>query len=213
VGNLKVNEIFLSVQGEGLSSGFPTIFVRFTGCNLRCSYCDTVYSYNDGVDMSPEEILEEIKKLHYNRVCLTGGEPLLQKDIKKLLKILDGYTVTIETNGSIKLNCLDLSNRKYTFVMDIKTPSSGCSREMMLDNFKLLEDRDEIKFVIGDREDYEWSKNIIFKFYKKGTITFSPVYNKIDCAQMVKWLLDDRLDVRFQLQLHKFIWGPDVTGV
>ena len=210
---MKVNEIFLSIQGESFSSGFPTIFVRFTGCNLRCSYCDTTYSYNEGIEMSPEEILEEIKKLHYNRVCLTGGEPLLQKDIKKLLKILDGFTVTIETNGSIKLNSLGLSNRKHSFVMDIKTPSSGCSEEMVLENLELLEEQDEIKFVIGDRTDYEWSKNIISRYYKKGTITFSPVYNKINCSEMVKWILDDRLNVRFQLQLHKFIWGPDVTGV
>ncbi|PQQ68156.1 7-carboxy-7-deazaguanine synthase QueE [Acetivibrio saccincola] len=210
---MKVNEIFLSVQGEGLSSGFPTIFVRFTGCNLRCSYCDTTYSYNDGVEMPPEDILKEIKKLHYKRVCLTGGEPLLQEDIEKLLKMLYDYTVTIETNGSVRLDSLDLSNRKYSFVMDMKTPSSGCSGEMVLENFKLLKSRDEIKFVIGDREDYEWSKNIILNHYKKGTITFSPVYNRIDYAKMVKWILDDRLDVRFQLQLHKFIWGPDVTGV
>lgn len=210
---MKVNEFFLSVQGESLSAGFPTIFVRFTGCNLRCNYCDTRYSYDDGIEMSPENILEEIKKLHYNRVCLTGGEPLLQKDLEKLLKMLDDYTVSIETNGSIKLNNLDIPNRKYSFVLDIKTPSSGCAEEMVLDNLELLDEKDEIKFVIGDRTDYEWSKNIILKHYKKGVVTFSPVYNKIDYAKMVKWILDDRLNVRFQLQLHKFIWGPDMSGV
>lgn len=210
---MKVNEIFLSIQGESLSAGFPTIFIRFTGCNLRCNYCDTTYSYEKGVEISPEGILKEIKKFQYNRVCLTGGEPLLQKDLDKLLKMLDGYIVSIETNGSIKLNTLDILNREYSFVLDIKTPSSGCSEKMELDNLKLLDDRDEIKFVIGDRTDYEWSKNIIFKHYKKGVITFSPVYGKIDYAKMVKWILGDKLNVRFQLQLHKFIWGPDMLGV
>ncbi|MDQ2086076.1 radical SAM protein [Herbivorax sp. ANBcel31] len=210
---MKVNEIFLSIQGESLSSGFPTIFVRFTGCNLRCSYCDTTYSYNDGIDMTPESIMKKIKKFHYNRVCLTGGEPLLQKDLDKLLKMLEGYIVSIETNGSVKLECLDLLNRKYSFVLDIKTPSSRCSEKMVLNNFEFLEEKDEIKFVIEDRADYEWSKDIIFKYHKKGVLTFSPVFGKVDYAKIVRWILEDRLNVRFQLQLHKLIWEPDMTGV
>ena len=207
-----VNEIFLSIQGESLSAGYPTIFVRFTGCNIRCQYCDTAYAYSEGKDMSPEEILQEIKKLSYNRVCLTGGEPLLQKDLGNLLKLLGDYIVTIETNGSIKLDTLQLCNN-HSIVMDMKTPSSGCSDTMQFNNFEILSDRDEIKFVIGDRYDYEWSKVIMCKYFKKGNITFSPVFGKIEYKDIVEWILNDRLNVRFQLQLHKFIWNPDKRGV
>ncbi|GAE89640.1 7-carboxy-7-deazaguanine synthase QueE [Acetivibrio straminisolvens] len=177
---MKVNEIFLSIQGESMSAGFPTVFVRFTGCNLRCSYCDTKYAYNGGEDMTPSEIFEEIKKLHYKRVCLTGGEPLLQKELGELLVLLDDYTVTIETNGSVGLGSVVLKNPRHSYVMDMKVPSSGCSGQMLFENFDLLKEQDEIKFVVGDRTDYEWAKSIISKYHKKGTVTFSPVYGKID---------------------------------
>jgi len=209
-----VNEIFLSIQGESMYTGFPTIFIRFTGCNLRCSYCDTTYAYEQGNDMSPLEVFEQVKKLHYKRVCITGGEPLLQKDLEELLLLLDDYncTVTIETNGSVCVKNIKLGEDQ-SWVMDMKTPSSGCSEKMVLDNFKYLSHRDEIKFVIGDRKDYDWSKDIIKNNYIKGIITFSPIYGKIDCESMVSWILSDKLDVRFQIQLHKLIWGVDRTGV
>jgi len=207
-----VNEIFLSIQGESLSSGFPTIFVRFTGCNLRCSYCDTQYAYEQGTQMSPLEVFEQVKKLHYKRVCITGGEPLLQEDLKELLVLLDSYTVTIETNGAVPLQNAMLGEG-HSWVMDMKTPSSGCSDKMVLDNFNILRHKDEIKFVIGDRADYDWAKEIISKHYTKGTITFSPVYGKMDYEEMISWILADKLDVRFQIQLHKLIWGADRTGV
>ena len=210
---MKVNEIFLSIQGESLSAGFPTVFVRFTGCNLRCIYCDTRYAYKEGEDMTPSEVFEEIKKLHYKRVCLTGGEPLLQKELGQLLEFLDDYIVTIETNGSVSLKSVELKNPKHSYVMDMKVPSSGCSDQMLFENFDLLRDNDEIKFVIGSRVDYDWAKNIISKYHKKGTVTFSPVYGKIDYSGIVKWILEDKLDARFQVQLHKVIWGPDKTGV
>ncbi|HHV28761.1 MAG TPA: radical SAM protein [Clostridium sp.] len=210
---MKVNEIFLSIQGESMSAGFPTVFVRFTGCNLRCSYCDTKYAYNEGRDMTPSEIFEEIKKLHYKRVCLTGGEPLLQKEMGELMALLNGYIVTIETNGSVDLESLILKNPKHSYVMDMKVPSSGCSDQMLFDNFDLLREQDEIKFVIGDRVDYEWAKGLISNYHRKGNITFSPIYEKIDYSTMVRWILEDKLDVRFQVQLHKVIWGPDKTGV
>ncbi|NLL06025.1 MAG: radical SAM protein [Clostridiaceae bacterium] len=209
---MQVNEIFLSIQGESLSSGFPTIFVRFTGCNLRCSYCDTTYAYEDGVQMSPVEIFEQVKRLHYKRVCITGGEPLLQVDLKELLALLEGYIVTIETNGAVSIEDI-LLTEGHSWVMDMKAPSSGCSENMMLDNFKYLRNEDEIKFVIGSRADYDWAKEIIKSNYLKGTITFSPVYRKINYEDMVNWILSDRLDVRFQIQLHKLIWGVDKTGV
>jgi 7-carboxy-7-deazaguanine synthase len=207
-----VNEIFLSIQGESLSAGFPTVFVRFTGCNLRCSYCDTKYAYDEGFEMSPEDIYKEIKKNYYKRVCLTGGEPLLQEDIMKLLRLLDDYDVSIETNGSIDISTLKLSDRHY-FVMDMKAPSSGMSEQMLFSNFKYLRDIDETKFVIGSRSDYEWTRNIIKTYHNKGTITISPVFGKVKYRDVVEWILQDRLDVRFQLQLHKIIWSPDKRGV
>ncbi len=210
---MKVNEIFLSIQGESLSSGFPTVFVRFTGCNLRCSYCDTIYAYEDGKERTPSEVFDQIRKYFYKRVCLTGGEPLLQRDIRVLLKLLNDYTVTIETNGSIDLRQIEMKNCRHSFVMDMKTPSSNCSDKMLPGNFDVLKDRDEIKFVIGDIDDYNWSKDVIQRYYKKGIITFSPIFGKMDYKDIIKKILDDKLDVRFQLQLHKIIWGPCQMGV
>ncbi len=209
---LKVNEIFLSIQGEGLSAGFPTIFVRFTGCNLRCSYCDTTYAYEEGREMSCLQVLDEIKKLHYKRVCLTGGEPLLQRELNSLLEILKEYTVTIETNGAVSLSGIKLREGQ-SFVMDMKAPSSGCSQDMLYKNFALLTDKDEIKFVIGSRKDYDWAKSVIADYHKNGTITFSPVFGSIEYSNIIDWILADKLDARFQLQLHKFIWPPEKRGV
>lgn len=210
---MKVNEIFLSIQGESLSAGFPTVFVRFTGCNLRCSYCDTRYAYNDGFIMKPVEVFGKIESLHYKRVCLTGGEPLLQQDIKELIDMLDMYYLTIETNGSVGIENIKLDNPKHSFVMDMKTPSSGCAQDMRLDNFKFLREYDELKFVIGDIDDYNWLKKIMDRHYKKGIVTVSPVFGKINYETIVEWILADKLDVRFQLQLHKIIWGSERTGV
>lgn len=209
---LKVNEIFLSIQGEGISTGLPTIFIRLTGCNLRCSYCDTTYSYNYGSLMTIEQIVNKIKTYGYKRICITGGEPLLQNDIIKLLDKLTDYEVNIETNGSVDISKFKL-NHKHRFTMDIKTLSSNEHKKMKFSNFNYLRDNDEIKFVIGTREDYIWSKEIIKKYYKKGIITFSPIYNMIDPKEIVSWILKDKLDVRFQLQLHKIIWNPDERGV
>lgn len=209
---MKVNEIFLSIQGEGVSTGYPTIFVRFTGCNLRCSYCDTTYSYDEGTDMSIEEIYEKIKKLKYKRICITGGEPLLQDGIGELLSLLNDYEVNIETNGSVNLNKFKLC-KKHRFTMDMKVPSSMESQKMILENFNYLGENDEIKFVIGKREDYEWCKQLIKNYYKKGIITFSPIFNKIDSKEIINWILEDELDVKFQLQIHKIIWDPEEKGV
>jgi 7-carboxy-7-deazaguanine synthase len=209
---MKVNEIFLSIQGEGVYTGFPTIFVRFGGCNLRCCYCDTTYAYDEGVEMSPLQILDEIKKHFYKRVCLTGGEPLLQSDLNVLLNLLYDYSVSIETNGSLLLDSIQ-RQEGHSFVMDMKCPSSGCSDKMRFDNFAVLTDKDEIKFVVGSREDYEWAKNIIGSYYKKGIVTFSPVFGTVQYKDIVEWILTDKLDVRFQMQLHKLIWAPDKRGV
>ncbi len=209
---MKVNEIFLSIQGEGIYTGFPTIFIRFSGCNLRCSYCDTVYAYDEGTEMEPFQVYDEIKKYCYKRVCLTGGEPLLQTELKRLLDILHGYMITIETNGSIPVNSIERAYNQY-FVLDMKCPSSGFSDKMFFDNFDFLGEKDEVKFVIASGEDYEWAKDIIDKYYKAGIITFSPVFGKIQYSDIVEWILKDRLNVRFQLQLHKLIWDPGKRGV
>jgi len=209
---MKVNEIFLSIQGEGSSTGYPTIFIRFTGCNLRCDYCDTRYSYEDGIEMKPKDIYMKIKEYGYRRVCITGGEPLLQEEIHILLSLLKEFEINIETNGSIDLSKYKLCD-KHRFTMDMKVPSSLESEKMKLSNFNYLRELDEIKFVIGSRDDYEWAKDIINKYYKKGIIIFSPIFTKIDPKEIVKWILEDRLDVRFQLQIHKIIWNPEEKGV
>lgn len=209
---MKVNEIFLSIQGEGIATGYPTIFVRFTGCNLRCSYCDTTYAYNIGTEMSVDEVYEEIRGFKYMRVCLTGGEPLLQQDIKILLDKLSDYEVSIETNGAVSVEGI-INNVNHRVTMDMKVPSSGESGKMKFENFNYLKDTDEIKFVIGNLDDYKWAKEIIGKFHKRGIVTISPVFGKIDSREIVENILNDGLDVRFQIQLHKVIWDPAERGV
>ena len=209
---MKVNEIFLSIQGESLSVGLPTVFVRFTRCNLRCSYCDTKYAYEEGEDMSVDDILNKIKEFGYKRVCLTGAEPLLQKDIQVLIDKLSDYEVSIETNGSIDLKDVVIGEN-HRFVMDIKLKSSGCYEKMNFNNFEYLNKNDEIKFVISNRTDYEMAKKVINKYYKMGNILMSPVFETIEYKSLVEWILEDKLNVRFQLQIHKIIWDKNKRGV
>lgn len=209
---MKVNEIFLSIQGESSSIGLPTVFVRFTGCNLRCSYCDTTYAYYDGHDMSLDDIMDEINTFGYKRVCLTGGEPLLQQDIHDLIDRLAGYDVSIETNGSVELNQFHL-HPGQRFVMDVKLVSSGCYDDMKLSNFDYLSDHDEIKFVVCNRQDYELVKKVVSQYHRRGRLVISPVFGAIDYATIVEWILEDKLDVRFQLQIHKIIWDKNKRGV
>ena len=209
---MKVNEIFLSIQGESSSVGLPTVFVRFTGCNLRCSYCDTKYAYHDGDDMSVCDILKKIEEFGYKRVCLTGGEPLLQKDIQILINELYDYEVSIETNGSIDLKDIVLG-KNHRFVMDIKLESSDCYDKMKFSNFDYLSENDEIKFVVSDRKDYDIAKEVINKYYKLGKILISPVFGDIEYSNLVEWMLEDGLEARFQLQIHKIIWDKNKRGV
>lgn len=210
---LKVNEIFLSIQGEGVSAGYPTVFVRLTGCNLRCSYCDTTYSYNEGCDMTVAKVLEEIESHGYKRVCITGGEPLLQENgVKELLEGLADYEVSIETNGSVDLSAFPL-RENHRFTMDIKTPSSDQSEKNNLENLKFLRDQDELKAVIGSRKDYLWALGIIDSHYKSGKITFSPIFGMIEPEEIINWILEDKRDIRFQIQIHKVIWSPEERGV
>jgi len=212
--NLKINEIYFSVQGESSFSGLPCIFIRLTYCNLRCTYCDSEYSFYDGKKMKIDEILEEIKKYSCNLVEVTGGEPLLQKNCINLLNelIKNKYDVLLETSGSLSIS--DVPN-KVINIIDFKCPSSKMDNKNMWDNINYLKKNDEIKFVIGNRIDYEWTKQKIeeFKLNKICDILISPVYGEIEPKEIVKWILEDNLKVRFQIQMHKEIWSADKKGV
>jgi 7-carboxy-7-deazaguanine synthase len=211
---LKVNEIFYSIQGEGTSAGLPCIFIRLTYCNLRCSYCDTDYAFNEGSNYSIQQILEEIENYKCNLVEVTGGEPLLQKETIELLKILcdKGYSVLLETSGSLPIGGID---DRVKIIMDLKCPSSNMSDKNDYENLVCLKKSDEVKFVIGNRIDYNWAKEQITRYNLIGKVNLliSPVFEKIKLEELVNWILEDRLQVRFQIQLHKYIWHADKRGV
>ena len=212
--NLKINEIYFSVQGESSYSGLPCIFIRLTYCNLRCTYCDSEYSFYDGKKMKIHDILKEIKNYSCNLVEVTGGEPLLQKNCINLLNelIKNNYDVLLETSGSLSIS--DVPN-KVINIIDFKCPSSKMDSKNMWDNINYLKKNDEIKFVIGDRIDYEWTKKKIeeYKLNQICDILISPVYGEIEPKEIVKWILEDNLKVRFQIQMHKEIWSADKKGV
>lgn len=208
---IKVNEIFKSIQGESSYAGLPCTFVRLSGCNLRCTYCDTDYARYDGEELSDKEIISKIEEYGVKLVEFTGGEPLLQADTPPLINTLldKGYTVLIETNGSICIGCLD---ERLRIIMDVKTPGSGMNRRINLKNFLLLKKTDELKFVITDEDDYLWAKGFLYEHKltdKFRNILFSPAYGSLEPKRLVNWILRDELPVRFQLQLHKYIWAHD----
>ena len=211
---LKINEIFYSIQGESSYTGLPRIFIRLTYCNLRCSYCDTEYAFHNGSDMSINHILKHIDQYPSNLVMVTGGEPLLQKDCISLMDELlkNKYNVMLETSGSLPLNKVP---KKVVKIVDFKCPTSKMKHKNNWDIITDIDEKDEIKFVIGDREDYNWSKEMIkeYDLDKICPILFSPVYDKINIENLSKWILDDGLNVRLQMQLHKYIWGADKKGV
>jgi len=212
---LKVNEIFFSIQGESSQAGRPCVFVRLTYCNLRCSYCDTEYAFYEGVEMEIDEIISEIQKYNCKLIEITGGEPLVQKNSLLLMKMLCDldYEVMLETSGSLLINEVD---PRVKIIMDLKCPSSLMEKKNNYKNLNYLKPNDELKFVIGDRNDYEWSKEIIQKNNLEGKveILFSPVFEKIQPIDIVQWILEDKLTfVRFQLQMHKYIWQPNARGV
>jgi 7-carboxy-7-deazaguanine synthase len=204
---LKVNEIFFSIQGESSFAGIPFVLVRLTGCNLRCSYCDTKYAYEEGENLSVKQILKEIKKFKCKYVEITGGEPLLQDKTPFLVDFLidKGFKVLVETNGTKDVSVL---SEKAIIVMDIKCPSSGESDKTDWDNLKRLGLKDEVKFVLTEKSDYDWAKKVIKekKLTGKFTILLSPVSEKIDPATLAEKILEDNLNVRLQLQLHKILW-------
>ena len=211
---IKINEIYLSVQGESTHTGLPCIFIRLTGCNLRCSWCDTAYAFYEGKNMSIDEILQKVENFGIHLVEITGGEPLMQDNVYTLMRSLieKGYKVMLETGGSISLERVPKDVIK---IMDLKCPGSGEQDKNNLDNLKLLAPHDEVKFVILDRKDYEWSRDIIkkFKINETAHILLSPVFDKLELKEMVKWILEDRLPVRLQTQLHKIIWDKNTIGV
>jgi 7-carboxy-7-deazaguanine synthase len=212
---LRVNEIFKSIQGESSYAGIPSVFVRLTGCNLRCSYCDTTYAYDEGAEMSVNEILSTIKGYGCKNVCITGGEPLLQSSIIKLIDLLkkSHYKIFVETGGSINI---DILPKAVTRIMDIKCPDSGMDKEMDWDNIDRLKSSDEVKFIILSKKDYEWAKRITRKYKLTGRaqILFGVAsYGRMKPKTLAGWILKDNLEVRFQLQLQKYIWPNKVRGV
>lgn len=211
---LKVNEIFYSIQGESSNAGLPCVFVRLTYCNLRCSYCDTEYAFYEGKDLSIDEIISEVKKYNCKLVEITGGEPLVQNESLILMKELCnlGYEVMLETGGSLSVNEID---ERVKIIMDLKTPSSNMLKKNLYENINYLKPNDEIKFVIGSREDYDWTKGKIeeYNLSNKFIVLLSCIFGKIEPLTLVNWILEDKLNVRFQLQLHKFIWQPTTRGV
>ena len=211
---LKINEIFYSIQGESTFAGRPCIFVRLTYCNLRCTYCDTEYAFHEGEERTLQQIMQEIKEYACDLVEITGGEPLIQKNVYPLMTNLAdaGYTVLLETGGH--LNIAQVDPRVHRIV-DIKCPSSGESDKVHWDNIALLTDLDEVKFVIGDREDYEWAKVVLEKYNlnERCPVLFAPVFGQLKNKHLAEWILEDRLNVCFQLQMHKYIWPPEQRGV
>ena len=211
---LKINEIFKSIQGESSHTGLPCIFVRLTGCNLRCTYCDTEYAFYEGKEMTVSEVVKAVEGLGISLVEITGGEPLLQKDVYSLMQTLldKKFTVMLETGGSLTLDEVPETVIK---IMDLKCPASGEESRNNYDNLNGLTLQDEVKFVILDRKDYDWCKKILnqYSIHKKAQVLFSPVYEKLDLQDLAKWVLEDNLPVRLQTQLHKVIWSKDAIGV
>ena len=206
--SLRITETFFSIQGETSKIGLPTVFIRLTGCPLRCQYCDTSYAFYGGEVMLFEDIIRQVTKFNCKDVCVTGGEPLAQANSKKLLKDLADldFQVSLETGGSISLKEVD---ERVKIIMDIKTPDSGEATKNRWENLELLKQTDELKIVICSREDYQWSKEIIeqYKISEKCPILFSPCAESIDPRDLAEWILTDQLPIRFQMQIHKILWN------
>ena len=209
---MKVNEIFYSLQGEGKWTGLSNIFIRTTGCNLRCSYCDTKYAYEEGSEISVEEIVNEIQKFPCKYVCITGGEPLLQDEIMDLIEnlLMRGYRICLETNGSVNIEKI-VGKESLIVSLDIKCPSSKMHEKMELNNLFYLTKNDQLKFVIKNKGDYNYAKSIIGEYKPQSTIFFQPVWGT-NPKELSSWILNDNLNVRLGLQLHKVIWG-DKRGI
>jgi 7-carboxy-7-deazaguanine synthase len=210
---LRVTEIFFSIQGESSHAGRPCVFVRLTGCNLRCRWCDSEYTFTGGEKMALDQVAEKVRGYGCKLVEITGGEPLAQAESLPLIERLcdEGFEVLIETSGSIDIVPVD---RRAKIILDIKCPGSGEMEKNLWSNLDHLALKDEIKFVIADRADYDWAKKITEeKRLDRWTVLFSPVWGEMDMKTLAEWMLADRVPARFQTQLHKHIWGADVRGV
>lgn len=211
---LRVTEIFHSIQGESTYVGQPCIFVRLTGCPLRCTWCDTEYSFYGGTTLSIDEILNKVREYGCQLVEVTGGEPLAQPEALPLIaRLCDaGYTVLIETSGAIDVQPVD---QRAKLILDVKCPGSGMTDRMHWPNLDRVTAKDEAKFVLASRADYEWARGIVaqYRLVERCTVLFSPVFGSLDLRPLAEWILADRLPVRFQLQMHKYIWAPDMRGV
>ena len=211
---MQITEIFHSIQGESSRAGLPCTFVRLTACNLRCQWCDTTYSFYGGTKMTLEQIMQQIEYFGCRLVEITGGEPLLQPAVHGLISrfLTLGKTVLIETSGSVDISPVDA---RAILIYDIKCPDSGMEDRNRWENIGLLKPIDEVKFVVGSKEDYEWSKCIIEKYQlvDRHQVLFSPVFGKIKPKELATWLLEDSLNARLQIQLHKLLWSPQTRGV
>ena len=207
---LKITEIFLSLQGESASVGWPTVFVRLTGCPLRCQYCDTAYAFHGGEWWEIDAILAEVARHGVRHVCVTGGEPLAQKRCIALLsKLCDaGYSVSLETSGAIDVAGVDA---RVSRVVDIKTPGSGEVERNLWENLALLTTHDQVKFVICSRADFDWAKDVVaeHRLHKRCDVLFSPSHAQVSPRELADWIVEEKLPVRFQLQLHKILWGEE----
>jgi len=207
---LRITEIFFSLQGESSYVGLPTVFVRLTGCPLRCGYCDTAYAFTGGEWMGVDEIIRQVNQYNAEYVCVTGGEPLAQRGCGELLTQLcdDGHLVSIETSGAMDISQVD---SRVSRIMDIKTPGSGEESKNRYENIDLLTHRDEVKFVLCDRADYDWARQVIDKYQLTSIcqVLLSPVHGELKPSELADWIIADRLNVRFQLQLHKYLWDNE----
>jgi 7-carboxy-7-deazaguanine synthase len=208
--SLRITEIFHSLQGETTRVGLPTVFIRLTGCPLRCGYCDTAYAFHGGATMALPKILAEVDRYGTRHVTVTGGEPLAQKSCLALLTALAdrGYSVSLETSGALDVSRVDA---RVSRIVDIKTPASGECGKNLWSNLQYLESKDEIKLVICDARDYEWAKQVLAerRLERICPVLFSPAYGELDARTLAEWILRDRLPVRFQLQQHKILWGEE----
>lgn len=211
---LTINEIFHSIQGESTHAGRPCVFVRLTFCNLRCTWCDTEYAFFEGKKMTVDAILAAVRSYGCPLVEITGGEPLAQEGVHELMRRLcdEGFEVLLETGGSLDIGAVDPRVRR---IVDMKCPGSGMERKNLLSNLALLRPADEVKFVVGDREDFLWSAELVrtHDLARRCTVLMSPVFGRLQPVDLAGWILESRLPVRFQLQMHKYIWEPAARGV
>jgi 7-carboxy-7-deazaguanine synthase len=211
---LIINEIFFSIQGESTRIGRPCVFVRLTACDLRCSWCDTAYAFEEGAELNMNAILQKVKEYGCNLVEITGGEPLLQENVHPLMRRLcdEEFEVMIETGGHHDISRIDPRVKR---VMDIKCPGSKMEKRNRWENIEMLNTHDEVKFVIADHVDYEWAKHVLLQYQidKRCTVLMTPVFGTLENRTLAEWILHDRLHVQFQLQMHKYIWNPEARGV